>query len=402
MQSINHTHDSTRIMKKGRRSKSTDPLGSYTLFHATLFHQQLGKEVDVNCPRYADPTTFSIRHALPCQEQERRFKSRMKCCRVTRIGNTQKTYLVKENDSLSYALDRFLESITKYASVQEHILHLITTERRKTTVYLSCHYRQQMWITTPLLSRGMKFMMQDSWAKCGSVVRQRNWRSTSVNWFSSKQFKASKLDRLHLDQSRESKRSPVFRHTITISCWYQQYLLFLSSRVHGLHWKFSRSAASVSVHKIRAAYCHCFASCHCCHDGFTQLYASFSMFTINADNCLFKCSCLQVCSPVTSSIIDSSPSFWNEVYDPYLQCCCGTEAETDFIPTSAYFFAVGIFLTLRCPSSTRSCVQKYRTSMCFVRCPALPIDPIEFVVELSLMHFNHHCDSQILIQWFQG
>ena len=64
-----------------------------------------------------------------------------------------------------------------------------------------------------------------------------------------------------------------------------------------------------SVHKFRAASCHCFASCHCsaschcCHDpfivrsaqtrlpftGFTQLCTSVSTFTINVDNCLFVC-----------------------------------------------------------------------------------------------------------------
>ena len=152
-------------------------------------------------------------------------------------------------------------------------------------------------------------------------------------------------------------------------------LLFLSSRVHGLHWEFSRSVASVSVHKIRVAYYHCFASCHCCHDGFTQLYASFSMFTINADNCLFICSCLQVCSPVTSSIIDSSPSFWNEVYDPYLQRCCGTEAE------------IALRQHLRISSLSTSSwhwgLQIPRV-MCFVRCRAPNRSMKQFAVELSL------------------
>ena len=97
--------------------------------------------------------------------------------------------------------------------------------------------------------------------------------------------------------------------------------------------------------KFRAASCHCFASCHCCHDlfivrsaqtrppftGFTQLCTSVSMFTINADNCMFLCSCLRVCSPVTRSIIGSSPSSCSGVRDPWsveYQCCCGAEAET--------------------------------------------------------------------------
>ena len=66
--------------------------------------------------------------------------------------------------------------------------------------------------------------------------------------------------------------------------------------------------------KFRAASCHCFApcpcfaSCGCCHDPFIVRSAqnlstvhwfhsactSVSMSTINADNCLFLCSCLRV------------------------------------------------------------------------------------------------------------
>ena len=120
---------------------------------------------------------------------------------------------------------------------------------------------------------------------------------------------------------------------------------------------------TVSVHKffalhlaIAIAPCNCFATCNCCHDrekcsnlspftGFTQLAHPSPMFTINADNCLFLCSCLWVCRPVTRSIMGSSPSSCSGVWDPWsveyhpanLQCCCNTEAETGFVPTSARF-----------------------------------------------------------------
>ena len=67
-----------------------------------------------------------------------------------------------------------------------------------------------------------------------------------------------------------------------------------------------------------------------------------------------------------------------------LQCCCSTEAETGFVPTSAQFFAEGTFLILRSPSWTRSCIQKYRVSICSVRCPAPNRSVKEFAVELSL------------------
>ena len=49
---------------------------------------------------------------------------------------------------------------------------------------------------------------------------------------------------------------------------YLKHLLSLSSRVHGL-LKSSRQGWRQSVFtKFRAASCHCFASCHCCHDPF--------------------------------------------------------------------------------------------------------------------------------------
>ena len=67
-----------------------------------------------------------------------------------------------------------------------------------------------------------------------------------------------------------------------------------------------------------------------------------------------------------------------------LQCCCSTEAETSFVPTSAQFFVVSTFLILRSPSWTRSGVQNYRVSMCFVRCPAPNRSGKEFAVELPL------------------
>ena len=57
---------------------------------------------------------------------------------------------------------------------------------------------------------------------------------------------------------------------------------------------------------------------------------------------------------------------------------------TSFVPTSAQVFAVGTFLILRSPSWTRSCIQKHRVSMCFVRCPAPNRSVKEFAVEQSL------------------
>ena len=141
-------------------------------------------------------------------------------------------------------------------------------------------------------------------------------------------FKASKLGPLHLDQSRVSKRLSMAR---------------AQSQSH-----VRRQSVFTN---FRVAFCHCFApcryiaSCDCCHDPFIVRSAqstfhwfhsactSVSMFTINADYCLFQCSCFpvftsclcvyigslcsyRVCSPITRSIIGSSPSSCSGVRDP--------------------------------------------------------------------------------------
>ena len=67
-----------------------------------------------------------------------------------------------------------------------------------------------------------------------------------------------------------------------------------------------------------------------------------------------------------------------------LRCCCSTDAEIGYVPTSAHFFAVGTRLIVRSPSWTHSCPQKYLVSMCFVRGPAPKRSVKEFAVELSL------------------
>ena len=87
---------------------------------------------------------------------------------------------------------------------------------------------------------------------------------------------------------------------------------------------------------------------------------------------------------VTVVLLWSVGSMVNRTILQNLQCCCSTEAETGFVPTSAQFFAVGTFLILKSPSWTRSCIQKYPVSMCFVCFPAPNRSVKEFAVELSL------------------
>ena len=138
---------------------------------------------------------------------------------------------------------------------------------------------------------------------------------------------------------------------------------------------------SVSVHNFFVASfhcfepCPCFASCNCCHDLFivrsAQTCSPFTGFTQLAHRSRCSRSTLTTfcfCAHVSCS----------------RQCCCRTEAETGFAPISAHFFAVSTFLILRSPSWTRPCIQKYRVSMCFVRCLAPNRSVKEFAVELSL------------------
>ena len=61
-----------------------------------------------------------------------------------------------------------------------------------------------------------------------------------------------------------------------------------------------------------------------------------------------------------------------------LQCFCGTEAQSGFVPTSAPFSAVETLLILRSPSCNCSCTKKYRVSICFVLGPALNRSVTEF------------------------
>ena len=134
------------------------------------------------------------------------------------------------------------------------------------------------------------------------------------------------------------------------------------------------------------------------------------MFTIKLTT---VCFCALVLPPrvsvfFTRSIMGSSASTCSGVWDPRsieyqscnLQCCCSTEAETDFVPTSAQFFAASTFLMLRSPSWARSCI--YRVSMCFVRCPAHNRSVKEIRRRTITLYFNFHGNSQILEHRSQG
>ena len=182
----------------------------------------------------------------------------------------------------------------------------------------------------------------------------------------------SKLGQLHLDQSMVSKRSPMARVQsqpgLDTTC-----ICFLCHRAFMGCFKNSRQVRHQSVFtKFRAAYGHCFASCHCCHDPFivrsAQTRPPFTGFTqlahpsrCSRSTLTTVCFCARVSRSTAPSPDPSSARHRHLVVEcgihgeqntnpANLQSCCRTEAETGFVPTSAQFFAVGTFLILRSPS----------------------------------------------------
>ena len=163
-------------------------------------------------------------------------------------------------------------------------------------------------------------------------------------------------------------------------------------------------ALAITLHLVLTFLCNC---C-CCHDPFivrnaqtcppfivcTQLphpsrcsrstltTVWFCAFDSSRDHVWSLCV-YRSCSPLHLEVECGIHGQWN-TNPANLQCCCSAEAETGFAPTSEQLFAVGTFLILRSPSWTRSCIQKYRVSMCFVHCPAPNRSVKEFAVELLL------------------
>ena len=184
---------------------------------------------------------------------------------------------------------------------------------------------------------------------------------------------------------------------------------------HSGHRKLSPKLVSIAVQNFEVRLpLRCISpllllcNCYCCHDpfivrsaqtcppstGFTQLThpsrcsrstlttVCFCAADSSRDHVWSLCMC-RGCSPL--HLVKECGIHCQKNTNPAnLQRCCNTEAGTGFVPASAQFFAVSTFLILKSPSWTRSCIQKYRVAMCFVRCPAPNRSVREFAVELSL------------------
>ena len=176
--------------------------------------------------------------------------------------------------------------------------------------------------------------------------------------------------------------------------------------------------------------------CNYCHDPFVvsrcsnlsairwfhSACTSVSMFTINVDNSLILCCCFlvitsSVCAHIgflsmsvlqsfTRSIIGFVNHHLSGVWDPWsveYQSCktCNvvvvlTEAETGFIPTSAQFFAVSTFLTLRSSSWTHCTSLQSTACQCASFAVLFPIGPsknspskCQFIFQSSLEFPDH-------------
>ena len=79
-----------------------------------------------------------------------------------------------------------------------------------------------------------------------------------------------------------------------------------------------------------------------------------------------------------------------------MQCCCSTEAETGFVPTSAQFFAVGTFLILRSPSWTFLYAEVQRVNVFRPQSCSQSIRQ-RIRRRTVTLYFNLHWNSQILV-----
>ena len=85
---------------------------------------------------------------------------------------------------------------------------------------------------------------------------------------------------------------------------------------------------------------------------------------------------------------------WMNLIPIWEECCCKRCPETCFVATSSQFVAVET-LILRSPSWTRSWIQKYRVSECFVRCPGPKRSLNEPAVDLPLRTPTFHVDNKV-------
>ena len=93
--------------------------------------------------------------------------------------------------------------------------------------------------------------------------------------------------------------------------------------------------------------------------------------------CFFSC-CTSVASSIRQMshhvVVECGIHGQQNTNPANMQCCCSTEAETGFVPTSAQFFAVGTFLILRSPVLD-FLVCTSTACQCFSSAVLLPIDP---------------------------
>ena len=157
------------------------------------------------------------------------------------------------------------------------MLHLIRTEGLKAPVFVCtpctvCHCRQQVWILTLLHSRGLHFSCKTR------ELKSRKDPQNSIN----------SMYKHNLGREKASALSVIIAHLWALKVTANSKLgvsQFTKFRVAFCHC--ALQLLSGSVHREN---CSNFSTIHWFHSACT----SVSMFSINADNCLFLFSCFPV------------------------------------------------------------------------------------------------------------
>ena len=221
---------------------------------------------------------------------------------------------------------------------------------------LSCHCRQQVRILSLLLSRGLHRLMQDSWAHKRGRIKHF---TVPTQLGPEKETSALSVIIAHLWALKVIRQ-------VGRSVRVQNFVLCLPL-LCSLPLLFFLRLLSWSVHREKRSN---LSTIHWFHSACT----SVSMFTISVDNRLFLCSwflfflcvyrgcCpLQTCNVVV--VLKQRLVLFQHLRSSSLEA-----------PSWNWGFRLGVFLK----------IQKYRVSVCFVRCPAPNRSPKEFAVELSL------------------
>ena len=196
---------------------------------------------------------------------------------------------------------------------------------------LSCHCRQQMWISTLLLSRGLHRLMQDSWAQRGRDIRRVQEARLLTDSYQTIHCVNSPNSCTNTSWSWKKKKNV---------CSLCHHRVSMGSKSYRQLWN-----QSVFT-KSRATSCHC----NCCHDPLMTHPSRWSRPTLTTRASLrvsmFTLGILFVHNGVaTHHQIHHRLRQHSYTNPANLQCCCCIIAEPDIVQTSVQI-AVNTLLIL--------------------------------------------------------